>query len=284
MDATDYLSRAYAIIKENFRTSDASGGMTAASAAYLIKRALGDYEQFGFFRFKDVLEKLETAGQIRTGANAKAALSIWIAQPNQDSPPDVAKPENYRPLKSQVWFAFVSVMPPGLRFLHRHTGDVRVGLQISPGDGWVEIQSIAADSERSVARQFLRENAIEDTDLEQSISNPQWFVEFPRQLASKSPNLTFAWKRKRSSEVIAIAKQWCAANSIEQELIFDTRSSTLCPKTRRSAEPPPPSNRVKDDVRELLIAAVKQMSTDELLTISIPSQYLISVLRPDLAR
>ena len=84
----EYLSEVYRVIRENFPSTDPTGGMTAAAAGYLVKLFVApDQTQFGFLKFKDVLQQLEQQGLIRTGANSKDALSIWlIEQTGQPAP------------------------------------------------------------------------------------------------------------------------------------------------------------------------------------------------------
>jgi len=55
MNRSEYLKSAKSLLVDNFRSNDPDGSMTAASAAYLLKRLLGNFEDFGFLKFKDLL-------------------------------------------------------------------------------------------------------------------------------------------------------------------------------------------------------------------------------------
>ena len=78
MTELNYLERAIEVLAQNFQSNDVNGSMTAASAAYLLKRLLGDFEQAGFLKFKDLLNELEKSGYIVTGRNSKDAYSFRI--------------------------------------------------------------------------------------------------------------------------------------------------------------------------------------------------------------
>ena len=103
-------------------------------------------------------------------------------------------------------------------------------------------------------------------------------MEFPQQMATKSPHLAAEWKRERSSRVIDYVTKWCDQNNVDKEVVFERFVPAKPPSTTRFAES------TRDDLRGVLLEAVQRMSTDDLLRISIPASDLIAVLRPDLLR
>lgn len=53
MNTDEYLNQIHRIIRDNFRSTDPSGGMPVATIAYLAKQAIGsDHARFGFLKFR----------------------------------------------------------------------------------------------------------------------------------------------------------------------------------------------------------------------------------------
>lgn len=284
MNTQDYLSESFRIISENFRSNDPTGGMTVASAAYLVKRIVGNYRDFGFPRFKDVLATLTSEGRLRTGTNSKDAFSLWLTEGTVPAAKPIQNPDRFRPLRNQVWFAFIASAPAGKRFLHRTTGETRVGCSELIGESWVEIQPIPTGDERQNARQFLEENGVDETEFQEVIDGERWYVDFPQHLAAKSPHLAIGWKRERSSRVIDYVRKWCDQNNVDQEVVFESFASAKPSNSIGLAESARIVGPTRDGLRGVLLEALQRMSTDDLLHFSIPASHLIAVLRPDLLR
>ncbi len=278
----EYLGEVYRVIRENFPSTDPTGSMTAAAAGYLVKLSVApDHTQFGFLKFKDVLQRLERQGLIRIGANSKNALSIWlIEQTGQPTPVSTRPPigRSFRPLRKAVWHAFTAARPAGRRFLNRATGEVKLevqnGLETDPS--WVEIVPLDYDSDRNVALDFLKENSLDNAELMISLDSDRWYVDFTRALSAYSPGLATDWKRYRSHHVIGIVKEWCRKNRVDTAIVFEE----FPPK--QSFPTVQPTGSGHDQLKALLLAALEHMSADELMELRLPARHLVAVLRPDL--
>ncbi len=282
MNTKEYLREAFRIIRENFRSSDPSGGMTVAAAAYFVKREVGDHRDYGFPKFKDVLSALSSEGQLKTGENSKAAYSLWIIEGTALPTKPFQFSDRFRPLRNQVWFTFVASQPERKCYLHRTTGETRVGCSEPPGESWAAIRPISPDDERDKARQFLKNNDVDDTKLQSAIDCERWYVDFPKQLAIMSPRLAVEWKRERSTRVINYVKNWCNQNDVDQEIVFEKFVPAKQPLASRYAESARNIGPANDTLREVLLEAIGRMSTDDLLRLSIPPSQLIAILRPNL--
>ena len=180
----EYLSEVYRVIRENFPSTDPTGGMTAAAAGYLVKLFVApDQTQFGFLKFKDVLQQLEQQGLIRTGANSKDALSIWlIEQTGQPAPVSTRPPigRSFVRCAKRSGTRFTAARPAGRRFFNRATGEVKLevqsGLETDPS--WVEIVPLDYDSDRNVALDFLKENGVDNAEVLISLDSDRWYVDF----------------------------------------------------------------------------------------------------------
>ncbi len=279
MNGEEYLSEVYRIIRENFRSSDPSGGMAVASAAYLVKHVLGhDQTVFGFEKFKDVLQVLEKRELLQTGSDSKSAFAVWLTEKAAASAQPIAQSiARFRPLRNQVWFAFVSATPAGGRFLNRKTGEVRIGVTDHPADDdWVEITPIDSSAEREIALRFLKERGIEDQDIITCVSSERWYVEFPKALARNNPTLARDWKRERSQQVIEKVNAWCERHDVNKRLVFDEVPTSPSKGAVRNFESP------EKQLRQLLLAVVHRMPTDELLRLHLPAYQVVAVLRPEL--
>jgi len=280
MNVEEYLSQVYRIISGNFRSNDPTGSMAVASAAYLVKRALGhDQTVFGFVRFKDVLQELENRGLLKTGINSKSAFAVWVTEKGARAVREAVQPsERFRPLRNPVWFAFISEAPAGRRFLNKKTGEVRVGVTDPPSDDddWVEITPIDRRQEQENALKFLSEKEIHDPTVSASVNSERWYRDFPNKLAEQHPTLAWEWKRERSRRVMEAARTWCRQNDVAESLLFEDVPAARPEGAGRRTEP------ADIRLRQLLLAAIQRMSTDELLRLHLPAQQLVAVLRPEL--
>jgi hypothetical protein len=283
MNSNEYLSEVLRIVRENFRSQDPTGGMSVAAAALLVKRALGhDQTEFGFFKFKDVLNVLEERGLIRTGPDSKGAFALWLADATS-STPQVAQSlpgnhDRFRPLRNEVWFAFISQSPLGKRFLNRRTGDVRVGVvdRDLPSDEWAEIKPLDPEAEREEARRWIRARTLEDSEILNSVAAPQWYMEFPKVLLGRNPTLAADWKRDRSKRVIETVKGWCLQNSVDQELVLAKPYLPAPVAVTRSRDVS------RSQIRRLLMLVLERMSTEELLRLNLPAREVVAIMRPEL--
>ena len=179
----EYLGEVYRVIRENFASSDPTGGMTAAVAGFLVKQLIDrDHLRFGFLRLEAALEELERRKFIRTGVNSKNALSIWLLpRPGQPVLAAATPPisQGFRPLRKAVWLAFVTPAPSGRRFFNRASGEVKQetqdGLETDPS--WVEIVPLDVESDRTAALDFLRQNGVDNADILASVNSDRWYTD-----------------------------------------------------------------------------------------------------------
>lgn len=283
VDCDGYLAAVLKVIRENFRPDDpVTGSMTAAAAAGLVRHSLGiDWSVFGFAKFKDLLGALIRQGAISAGENSKHAYAIWLT-PNPNSHPQVpavSSTEGHsfpliRRLRKNVWFAFVADYLAGRRFFHRRSGEVRVGLEHTPGEEWLEITPLNQSEEKVAASQFLdRLELSDDAELKASIANDRWYVDFPKALANRDPRFASEWKARRSQRIVSLVEKWCEANGVDSHLVYE-------PATLQSVPISPGCSPLQ--LRNVLLAAISRMSTDQLLDIRIPARFVIAELRPDL--
>lgn len=183
MDKQSFLSAVLDLITSNY-PEDKARGLKAAEVGLLVRNSLAgtSWADFGFPKLKDVLSALERQGLIRTGSDAKFAYTVWIHEENDRGAssrlvPPQREMTRFRPLLKPVWTAFVADKPHGRRFLSKSDGTVRMGLseEASPGSDWVEMTPVGQDTQRSWARDFLKQNEVGDQDeILESLESDFW--------------------------------------------------------------------------------------------------------------
>lgn len=276
MDREEMIELATKRLLDRFRSDAQDGSMTAALAGEM----LGDVGYAllpEFTKFKYLLAELEKRGTIRTGINSKGAFALWLqnkAAPERNT--SVLAPQSsnpHRPLRQDVWRAFVSFHPSGHRFFNKITGTTLVGQAQAPSDAgvWVEIKPMDPEMDRQDARTFLSNEKIQiEGAVETALAAPAWFVELPRVL---SPAVAAAWKRRRTGRVVDLVEEWRHRHGVSDNLIY---APAFPPKAVASLKG------AKETLRGHLLGALGRMTDDELLNLQLPARCLFEQLRPDL--
>ena len=278
MNRIEYLEQAKSLLSDNFRPNDPDGSMTAASAAYLLKRLIGNFEDVGFFKFRDLLDHLQSEGFLEIGSNSKNAFSFRLLGEERE---EISRPiPMQKRLKADVWYAFVKADPSGKRFFNSASGEIRTRRDVSPGDGWIELTPISSEWEKQNAIEFLERRNVTSETARQAILDPKWYLAFTESLFDVAPQLANDWKRERSHAVIEVVEKWRNANSIDMSLVYESAT----PDKKRVVSPvkPVPATRNQDHLRAVLLNSISRMTTAELLEIRISASILIGELRPDL--
>ncbi len=258
----EYVVRAKVALAENYRANDSDGSMTAASAAYILKRTIGSFEDVGFFKFKDLLQALQQEGFLETGANSKQAFSFVLKAPIRTTSSPTYQAQ--RRLCADVWYAFVKEDPLGKRFLNSKTGQVRTQCENSPGHEWIEIVPVDPAKEKGLALDFLKRNEISSIEAQDSLDDPKWYVAFAEFLSQNSAQLVNAWKRERSKAVVAIVEEWRREHRVDEAIVYEPTLPRVpsYPPQRHSSTV---TGNGRDALRQSLLNAIAKMSTDELL-------------------
>ena len=289
MDRDTFLSAVSELISSNYPEGDPQRGLKASEVGLLIRRGLPEvlWETLGYLKLKEILADLEARRLIRTGFDEKHAFTVWppdapasqtersATQPLQEG---LAQRERFRPLRKDVWSAFVTAWPPGKRFIHRRDGTVRMGFAEPPGptSDWVEIKPLDQDSQKAWANEFLAQRGLEqDEGVRRALESPTWYRELTEKIREVNPLIATHWNQRRSMRVVQAVQDWIKSNDLPPESVFEPYAPAGRPTVaaRRSAV---------TGLRGGLLAAVQQMTVDELLKIKIPTRCLLTVFRPDL--
>ncbi len=285
MDAEYYIAEVSRIITTNFKPQELLSGMTAARAGLLVRQSLNvEPLTAGYAKFGDVLRELARRDLVRVGPNAKSVLAIW--PPTERAPVEAPKSAvcnrtpapRFRKLRNSLWLAFIAESPVGRRFMHRRTGEIKMGQEKcpEPADDWVEVQRFDQSSERDDAYAFLKKEGKDDNQrLVGALNSAHWWRDFAEALKGTDVFLSAEWNRRRSQRVIARAEDWRKANHIDADLLY------VMPPSPRAPITPLVAGR-DSRLREALVAAVRQMSTEELLELRLPAKHLVLSLCPDL--
>jgi hypothetical protein len=270
MTRDEYLQAVSQLIRSSDRAAAAGAGLKASTLGNLILRALPDHwTRHGYPVLKELLLDLKNRGAITIGSDEQKMLAVWVAESCQDAPAP-EPPAPFMRLKREIWAAFVKPTPPGLRFLQRSTGAVLMGQARQPLDhgGWVPIPMLSEETQKGWARELLAQFRL-DT-VRDALDDPMWYLRLPEALRQVRPDALIQWNRIRSTKVAAAVAIWCKSNNIAPDLVVDDPRQRSTPTLRVSRAP-------RDrDVRQQVLNALAQMSTDELLNLSIPAKYLLS--------
>ena len=277
----EYLDRAKSVLSETFRANDSDGSMTAASAAYLLKRTIGSFEDVGFFKFKELLQALQAEGFLQTGANSKQAFSFVLKVPTQAKSTQLHQVQ--RRLRADIWYAFVKEVPPGKRFFNSKTGLVKTHCESVSGAEWIEIVPIDPANEKQLAIDFLEQHQIPTTEAQNSLNDPKWYIAFSDFLTHHSAQIANAWKRERSKSVVEIVEAWRQEHGLDEALVYEQMPMRVLYDSPRKHLDNHVGNG-RDPLRNALLNAIAKMSVDELLEIRVPASYLVTELRPDLLK
>jgi hypothetical protein len=171
--------------------------------------------------------------------------------------------------------------------MNRRTGEVWLLPQLPPGDQdqWVGIDVIPQEEQRRWAMDYLREiGREEDGELHEIIGTPEWFRTFTAAIRSRAPHALSGWNRLRSQRVQMHVEAWAERSEVPQGIIFEPRRSARPVSVYRGSVEM--QNRSighnGDELREALLGAIGQMTTQELMAIPVPARYLVRALRPEL--
>lgn len=282
MTVEDYIAHVTQLIQTNL--NPLRGYITVAVLGERLKRSNLEvnWKTFGYPSLLRLLEDLERRNLVSLRKTEKDALAVapfgLTTTAALTGPPAIpSMPKTYNALRKSVWAAFVFTTPEGRRFIHRASGVVRMGLQQEPTpiDEWSEIQPIPEDLQKEWAASF----AAGDAALLAAMHQANWHTAFPNTLMLKSHSERAAWNRHRSVSVSRLVEEWALAHSYPKELLFEPRESTVAPVPKSPEVPRPLSS--DEQVRRWLLAAISQLSTEQLLAIPITGQLLLSAMKSE---
>lgn len=278
MDLENYLDFVSQVIKANADPSDAS--ITAARLGVILRSSNPEqtWQSFGFASLSALLRVMQDRAMLKVGPNQKQALTVWAQTDSVAHAPVEPRPR-YNPLRKPFWVAFVLEQPLGRRFVHRRSGEVRLGLAQppSPADEWIEVEPIKTELQRSWAQEFLRMKSLgSDPRVAEALGAHDWFMRFPTQLEELQVGVGRDWNRYRSQKVSEQVEKWCLEAGVDREFVFQT-SGTMVSSAKGASKPIERPTAGKDDsVRRLVLGALAQLPTEYLLEIPIPAKYLLS--------
>jgi hypothetical protein len=277
MDQSSYINTVSEVVDQLL--TDAPKVKAALLGANLKDRDL-DWADYGFARLKDVLIALSASSRISYGPDEKDALSVWRSNTCASAVGGTrTQPWSIKSLKKPVWTAFVSESTPPPRAIDRLTGAVWLSTSEAPReDGeWLTVDPIPRDRQIDWARAFVDSKSLNNEDgLLRSLQLDSWFREFPDRLEAVNSDLRRSWNRERTDRVGEWVIDWCQKHSVPPRLLFDDRKPPARGNTRS------PGGQLR--LREALLAAVQDLSTEQLLELRLPAGAIVMALRPDLLR
>ena len=274
-------------LHQTVRKLQSSGTTNSVDVAYLGNALLKDqysWKDHGFGRLSEALEQLQRDGLAELFRDPKGSLHVRTAGEPVD-PGAVQQPlslpqhqARFRPLRSQVWFAFTTPLPSGQqRLINRRTGAILggAGSPTDSRDDWAPVVPVDEDEQRRWAKEFLDAEPAEGDDkevLDTALQVVDWYRQFPARLDERRRR---NWNRRRSERVIDYAKSWAREHRVADAALF-----VAAPTSGELQRPPVGPT----DLRRALLDVVAKLPTDDLLALPIQARLVIEVVRPDLLK
>ncbi|MCA9271816.1 MAG: hypothetical protein KDA31_02100 [Phycisphaerales bacterium] len=255
--------------------------LKAAQIGYALKSRDLDWTKFGYKRLKDVLTALADNSELYLGLDSSGALAV-DTEPLPEKPHTQPQSDSwYRTtstLRSPVWTAFTSENIGADRRIDIGSGQVWLGGPPPVKDGdWKDIEPISTHVQKSWASEFLRGNSLESNEeLLHAMSSPEWYRQFPRQLHKRDPALRRAWNRFRTDKVTQHVRTWAELEHVDLSLLFERRNGSSQQTLYNSGS--------QFRVRESIMRALADLSTQELLDLRLPIRAIVAAIRPDMLR
>jgi hypothetical protein len=264
------------------RSASVKPALVALSAGAFDEKALG------FSSFRAFLEHAAQLGSVRL-VKAETGPDVDVV-PNLD-PESVGEPDHR--IRQDIWNAFVAWPDSTKRYWDKNSQLVqifRVDGDI-PQEGFVEIEPI----KRATVQQWMEifaanTQGVKGEALRAALADAKPFQAFVE--AAGKQGLLHGWRQSHRSQVEAVIAKWLADNQLSIDLYDMTvqpwadsaRSSAVSRSSRRKVvrafeqEAVAPGQGVPDgdDLRRRVHDLVDQMTTPELLSLSVPLRLVLS--------
>lgn len=250
--------------------------MTGAALADIVRRKYPelDYGRLGLTRLADAVQQAESQGLLVRHRDVKH-LEV---SPNADTPAAApATVTGFVRLRAEVWRAFVFVTDPSAHFYDRETGtlisiaptDTDRITQLSASDRHVRIASILAADQKEWMREFIATRpALQGLDAPIDVHG--WWTVFSvwlRDHSDRDPAAARAWSIYRAGKVAEQVTAWAKENNIPSSALFQN------PRADNGR----PTSSDSDDIanRRAILAAIAEMSYDDLIELRLPLKYVV---------
>ena len=248
--------------------------LTAAWAGKLVREQVGPCEKHGYTKFKEVLEELQTRGDLSLTFTEQGALAILFRESGAELPNLLEKNKNVAKktslssrLAPEIWCAFVHIYPLGDRYLNTKTGIVLSEQNKSPdGKAWKKIEIFSFEADLGLAKSFLK-----DRNLKIEIDQDEWPQKFISSLLVHNRSLLKKWNQIRSEAVVCHVKKWAQKNDVASDILFLSGERSGKKKLTRE-------NMSLARRREIILKAIQRMNNAELFDIEIKAKHLLDVI------
>jgi len=279
----------------NLQTTPESDGADVAHVGNVLLRDGKSWRDSGYGRLSAALSALEEQKKVQVFRAPNGSLRVKPTPAEAQSasvqllpvaPPTVLPRTAFRPLKSAVWFAFAVSKPEQRQLINRRLGNVWYAQAEPPGPAldWVEAAPVTEEEQKRWASRFVSQidpPASRDALLE-ALTGSDWFRKFPLELGKIRPVLVRSWSQLRSAGIIEQVKAWAQKNNVSETVLFADTASAPARQALHAEKLFATDAQASPNLRDVLLGAIGQMPTEELLSLSIPARLLLKAARPDL--
>lgn len=206
---------------------------------------------------------------------SKEDNSLTVAEvPSRLAIPKQREASSQHRVHPDLWRAFLFISTSEPSYFNRDDGRVVPSYLVSvpPRANLIPIPAIPADVQQNWTKEFLQSVPslpIEDAPTDES----DWWLKFPQWLRSKGEGLDVAWRSFRAYRVLVKIREWIKQHGIPEDLVFQSKKICSAPAATSSPCQSPPD--AEASIRTALVAAIAEMSLDELKEIAIPVRHIL---------
>jgi hypothetical protein len=300
-DFEEVRSHFYGLLAEVVRDAHVAGRRCIAASLKpaLQRRSNGGFSEsrLGFETFRQFLRAAEAQGVITTRPSSGGDVEVALPAA-QTSDPTVAGSAQGDPaigpgqrIRPDLWRAWVEWSTDLARVFDRQTGEARLyPAEERPyeAEAWAALRREMRDNPaRFVAiepttpedtLQRMRQFAEEQSDsvrerLVAALGDEQPAARFTA-LVRSEPELAKAWHFVRAQQIAGAITEWCRRNDVNVDFLEAARprAGRVPSMERREAS----SWGSEEELRELVLAAVRKMPVGDLLRLPIALEYLVT--------
>jgi hypothetical protein len=280
------------IVVEHFKASGRP--LAGAVLANMLRDRYPElsYHTIGLTRLSDAIKVGEQNGSLTRRHDVPhlevlpgpaAGLSSGISSNPAGDPPR---------LRDGVWKAFVFHAPNVQTFYERTTGLLKTYqvthqaeqiAEVSADPRYVAIPPISSQVQQGWAREFVEERSLTQSPVEED----SWWIKFPNWLRSEHADLEPDWRRFRAERTVEHITAWCRAHEVSFAALVHPARPPIASQSSQSKDSIQPESQELSHVdpelaqwRRAAIAAVSEMSMNEIDELSIKVKHLRRWLRP----
>jgi hypothetical protein len=261
---------------------------TAIAQAIRTRYPGMSYHQLGVERLADVIRIGEREGLLQRRRDV-SHLEVVPGVGSAPNVPVLSSPEpELRYVRPDVWKSIIFFQSRSTHFFDRVTArvvecdltDADRLKQFEDGTRYVKLEMIPASAQREWMKEYLKTASVADAESA-PIESSRWWLDFPKWLQDRNPELEAGWRVYRIQSIISYVRSWAQQNNVPVTAVLSDRPS-YSDYSRKvpgaSTRPCPASNKIESSdqrIKDALVKAISELSLEELANLSLPVRCIL---------